>query len=257
MNVYWLEQSETDIAAGDDWLSAAECARLGAMRVAKRRADWRLGRWTAKSAIAAYLNLGSDLAVFSNIELRAAPCGAPDAFVDNEPAPLRISLSHSAGTAACALAEPGIALGCDLEQIEPRSEAFVADFFSAREQAFLARVPAEGGSRLVNLFWSAKEGALKALRVGLRLDTRSVVIDVLDSYLYNAAPLVWRRFHVAYRAQSIEGWWRDDARLLRALVASPPSSPPILLTPAAARQQISSSCSKLDWNPPRRGGRVA
>ena len=57
MNVYWLEQSDGDVPVGDGWLSAGERATLDRLRIPKRRADWRLGRWTAKCAAAAYLNL--------------------------------------------------------------------------------------------------------------------------------------------------------------------------------------------------------
>ena len=51
MNVYWLEQTEEDLPAEDDWLNASEMARLSGMRFPKRRVDWRLGRWTAKRAL--------------------------------------------------------------------------------------------------------------------------------------------------------------------------------------------------------------
>ena len=67
-------------------------------------------------------------------------------------------------------------MGCDLEMIEPRSDAFVADYFTVEEQALVARASAADRSRLLALLWSAKESALKALRAGLRLDTRCVIV---------------------------------------------------------------------------------
>jgi 4'-phosphopantetheinyl transferase len=54
MDVYWLDQTQADVPAGDEWLCAREAACLARLRFAKRRADWRLGRWTAKRALAAY-----------------------------------------------------------------------------------------------------------------------------------------------------------------------------------------------------------
>jgi hypothetical protein len=36
------------VPAENDWLSAIEGVCLNSMRFAKRRNDWRLGRWTAK-----------------------------------------------------------------------------------------------------------------------------------------------------------------------------------------------------------------
>ena len=54
---HWLQQSEEDVSTCDDWLSGDEAIVLRGLRFAKRRSDWRLGRWTAKCAVAAYLKL--------------------------------------------------------------------------------------------------------------------------------------------------------------------------------------------------------
>src|SRR5271167_4895888 len=151
MDVFWLEQSEADIPASDDWLSASERASLNAMRFPKRRADWRLGRWTAKRALSAYLNLPGDHQAFANIEVRPAASGAPEAFIANRPASAAISLSHCNGSALCAVAPSGTALGCDLELVEPRSNAFVADYFTAEEQDIVAQASAADGSYLPTL----------------------------------------------------------------------------------------------------------
>ena len=76
------------------------------------------------------------------------------------------------------MAAPHTALGCDLEEIEPRSAGFVADYFTQREAAAVAAVPATARDIAVNLLWSAKEAVLKARRTGLRSDTRSVELEV-------------------------------------------------------------------------------
>ena len=44
MDVYWFEQTEDAVLAGDEWLTSSEVARLSALAVPKRRVDWRLGR---------------------------------------------------------------------------------------------------------------------------------------------------------------------------------------------------------------------
>lgn len=77
MDVYWLEQTEADVPAENDWLNASEAVRLSGMRFAKRRADWRLGRWTAKRAVAVSLALPLDRSALAGIEIRQAPDGAP------------------------------------------------------------------------------------------------------------------------------------------------------------------------------------
>jgi len=175
MDVYWLEQGEADVARNDDWFSAGEKACLDAKRFPKRRADWRLGRWTAKRALAVYLDRPGDLPSLAHIEICPAPTGAPEA---DQPAGVTISLSHREGTALCAIAAPDAQLGCDLERVEPRSEAFVADYFTDEEQALIAGLPATDRPQLLALLWSAKESVLKALHEGLRRDTRSVTVSL-------------------------------------------------------------------------------
>jgi hypothetical protein len=76
MDVYWLEQTQADVPGADDWLSASEAIRLNDMHIAKRRADWRLGRWTAKRALAAYLDVPGDSQAITGMEIRPAPSGA-------------------------------------------------------------------------------------------------------------------------------------------------------------------------------------
>ena len=182
MDVYWLELRQADVPDGNDWLSAGELARLDAMRFPKRRADWRLGRWTAKRALSAYLKASGDLPPpLADMEVRAAASGAPEAFLAAKPAGVIISLSHRNGTALCTITPSAAQLGCDLELIEPRSEAFVADYFTGAEQALVAQSPAADRPQLLALLWSAKESALKALHEGLRLDTRSVTVSFGDA----------------------------------------------------------------------------
>src|SRR6476469_10047436 len=79
--VYWLEQTQADVPAENDWLSARESVCLSGLRVAKRRADWRLGRWTAKCAVASFLNLSMDAQDLAQIEIRPASSGAPEIFI--------------------------------------------------------------------------------------------------------------------------------------------------------------------------------
>ncbi|MGC4116639.1 MAG: 4'-phosphopantetheinyl transferase superfamily protein [Myxococcales bacterium] len=87
--------------------------------------------------------------------------------------PLTISLSHREDLALVALTDrPEAPLGADLEKCEPRSEGFVGDFFTEKEATeSFASADLE---RCVTEIWSLKEAALKALRLGLTVDTRRV-----------------------------------------------------------------------------------
>ena len=238
MKVHWLEQTEADLPANLDWLSASEATCLDALRVPKRRSDWQLGRWTAKCALAAYLSIPGDLQSLADIEIRPAASGVPEAFIAGQPAPASISLSHSNGTALCVVAPFGAALGCDLEVIEPRSDAFIADYFTGDEQALVAQASEAERSQLVTLLWSAKESALKALHEGLRQDTRSVTVSLLESDARAMASeeacsaqlgltllqsrSVWHELEVCHVDGAVfHGWWQQRGNLVRTLVAAP------------------------------------
>ncbi|MGA2360170.1 MAG: 4'-phosphopantetheinyl transferase superfamily protein [Terriglobales bacterium] len=237
MEVYWLEQTEADLPAENAWLSANEIARLNGMRFAKRRDSWRLGRWTAKRALASYLNLPAHPHVLKEIEIRPATSGAPEAFLANKPAVVTVSLSHRDGRAICAVAPSGVELGCDLEVIEPHGDAFLSDYFTAEEQALVARAPAMDRARFLTLLWSGKESALKALRTGLRLDTRSVIVSPDDeSFDLNG----WSRLQVRYtNGRIFHGWWQHTDNILRTVVAnSPPDSPIPLKIPVYLSDRV-------------------
>jgi 4'-phosphopantetheinyl transferase len=122
-----------------------------------------------------------------------------------DPAPVHISLSHRSGIAVCAVAAAPNRLGCDLELIEPHSAAFLADYFTPEEQAWVKGSSYDDWPQRLTLLWSAKESVLKALGLGLRLDTRSVCIrpTVLERSQDWAPLSAW-----AGQDEVFDGWWR-------------------------------------------------
>jgi 4'-phosphopantetheinyl transferase len=243
MEVRWFEQSLADVSVLDDWFGPWERSHLATLRFPKRRADWRLGRWTAKHAVAYDLNLPHDARDLAGIEIRPAASGAPEVFLGSEPANLAISISHRGGTAACAVATGGAMLGCDLEMVEPRSDAFVADYFTMEEQEVVRQAGPADRFALIALIWSAKESALKALHSGLRIDTRSlsVALDDPNTSVLNDVPSrapndpaamphflqPWGALRVSYMPHHIfHGWWFRCADLVRTEVSFPPTQPP-------------------------------
>ncbi len=240
MELHWLEQSAADVTAGDDWLSSAERLRAGDFKIAKRRANWRLGRWTAKHAVAACLHLSFEPANLAAIEIRPDTSGAPDAFIHGEPAKLALSLSHRNGIAFCVVAPSGTALGCDLELVEARIEAFVADYFTSDEQAIITQSTEAERDRLVTILWSAKESALKALRTGLRVDTRSVSAvaaewrdsgDGAGAVKITDESHAWSALQVTHADGKIfHGWWKCAHNLARTVVSIPSAGKPTALS---------------------------
>ena len=176
---WWLARGEDQLPAAGDWLSAAERGHAGALRYAKRRTDFLLGRWTLKLAVAKVLGWPDAPDVLARIESRPAPTGAPRLYVDGQPADRGVSLSDRAGCAVCLVASRAVPVGCDVELVEPRSDAFVKDYLTQAEQS-LAGPPGPPRDMAANLIWSAKESALKVMGTGLRQDTRSVEVDVTE-----------------------------------------------------------------------------
>ena len=219
----WLLQSSAAhpaIAQGiapEGLLSPAEAARLATMPVAKRRRDWLLGRWTAKRLLQERVaRRAGVLLPFSAFTIASDPDGAPRVIVDSLAAPgidalgsLPVSISHSNGQAFCGLhAGPGT-LGVDIERIEPRAPEFAQDYFTTPELAQLHAAPPSQRDLLTTLIWSAKEAALKSLRLGLTVDTRSVSCAPAEGY---GPSWGWGTLGVTSTLQAagagFAGWWR-------------------------------------------------
>ena len=217
--VFWLEQRSRDVPAGNEWLAPSELSRLAAMRFVRRREDWRLGRWTAKHAVLAYLDLPGGLGELPEIEIRPSAGGAPEAFLAGRRAAVAISLSHRMGVGFCAVAPYGTMLGCDIEAVEPRGSGFVAAYFTPEEQDLIRHTPRPGQDELIALLWSAKESVLKALGVGLRRATTDVLVHPAG----NAPPDTWGPL-CAHTVEGgvFHGWHRDAGSLVRTVAVAAP-----------------------------------
>jgi 4'-phosphopantetheinyl transferase len=201
--IVWLSQEMNDLPKADDWLSESEKKVLASFRFPKRRNDWKLGRWTVKRAIC--FRESKDLSVMPAIEVRAAADGAPEAFFRNQPADSSISISHSKSRSLCIAGPAKYALGSDLEWVELREKSFAHDYFTSEELSFLEKTTLDQAIA-ITLIWSAKESVLKALRQGLRRDSRSVLISPEfggDSESWNA----WRG-RCLETSRIFYGWWR-------------------------------------------------
>ncbi|MGZ6971666.1 MAG: 4'-phosphopantetheinyl transferase family protein [Thermoanaerobaculia bacterium] len=186
------------------WLTPFENAQLARLRVTKRREEWLLGRFAAKRLVseAAPEVLGRALSPEA-FEIASEDSGAPFAReISGERLPACITVSHSRDTAFCALlpaARDDGTIGGDVEWIEPRSPAFVSDFFTAAEAVVWEESPRAKRPLVANAIWSAKESVLKALSLGLSVDTRGVEIRLSNEPA--PGPLCprdegWRRFDV-------------------------------------------------------------
>ncbi len=209
-------------------LSEPEQLRLTQLKTVKRRSDWLIGRWTAKHLIQAYIERQTGVQMpLHTLTVMNDPDGAPhiiaacslqladyDLNLQSTIYNLQLSISHCNGHAFCALSDTcGMQIGADIERIEPRAAAFAEDYFTAHELAQLHDAPPDRRDELVTLIWSAKEAALKALRLGLTVDTRSVSCTIGASTPLAAA---WAALGVecapglcGERKCVLEGWWRQ------------------------------------------------
>jgi len=206
---------------GEQWLAPRERESQARLRLAKRREDWRLGRWAAKRAALAQGLVGELAAA----EVRAAPGGAPELWIAERRWPGTLSLSHSGGRALAALRADGEPLGADLERVEERSAGFVEDYFTPAEQAAWRSARLDARPLVATLTWSAKESALKALGEGLRLPTTSVEVRLLSEGGHEPG---WQALEVRVpgEATALTGFWRRDGPDLLTLVGPRLERPP-------------------------------
>ncbi|MDJ0755811.1 MAG: 4'-phosphopantetheinyl transferase superfamily protein [Ardenticatenaceae bacterium] len=229
MKIHWLLKH---VDEGGNWpnvpLHHAEAARLALFKSEKRRRDWLLGRQTAKQLLQQVLGryvtrpLRGDELFIGNHETGEpfVSCTKPELASR----PLTISISHGHDHALCAVAEVAdVRLGADLERITPRIRGFANDYFTLAEMAQVNRAGPANRDMMINLIWSGKEAALKALHKGLSVDTRSV--SCLFDQLPN--PDGWRTFSVEIDKRrlveplpSLHGWWRIEGDLVITVVAS-------------------------------------
>jgi 4'-phosphopantetheinyl transferase len=223
----WLNRHAAEVPPGDDWLCDAERYVQRRLRLQRRRADWRLGRWTAKCAVGAWLGIEPE-----RVAALRAPDGAPEAWLDGSPLPVSLSISHRAGHALAVVGPASTAVGCDLEVIEPRSGAFVREWLAPAEQRLVAEDPVQGQTLLANAIWGAKEAATKVLREGLRLNVRRALVS-LDGVEHPAGDDGWRGVSVDWRdGSAAAGWWRVEEGFVIVVLSDPPLGRPRALRPA-------------------------
>ncbi len=215
----WLTRALADVPQHDGWLSEREREIVSTLRIPKRRADWRLGRWAAKAALAAWQGVP-----VAQVEVLSAADGAPEALAGGARIPVGLSLSHRAGRALVAVGGVSGTLGCDLEALEPRSPAFVREWLCPAEHQLLNGLDEEQRDLAVNLLWTSKEAASKARREGLRLNFRQATVE--PGRLAHGSGS-WERLRVVWEDGPVElGWWRREPEWVMAVVGDPGSDAP-------------------------------
>lgn len=238
----WLARGEPHLPDDESWLTEYEARRAASMHYTKRRTEYLVRRLTAKHAVLATLGWQADVATLARVAVPNRLTGAPYVEVDGRALGLDVSLTDRAGWGVCLVGSDIGAVGCDVELVEPRSDAFVRDFLTADEQAVVgAAGTSEQRDLLANLYWSVKESALKVLRTGLRRDTRTVRVELDDPGLGEHG--VWSPLRVVssggHGPSVMPGWWlRDGHWLLSVAYAEPGPAPEGLESPSALRDAM-------------------
>jgi 4'-phosphopantetheinyl transferase len=133
-------------------------------------------------------------------------------------------------------------VGVDLEVVEPRTDRFVADYFTITERDHVAALPADRRDEAANLIWSAKEAALKVQQVGLRVDTRTVEVAFNNERSIDG----WSALTVMGRNGPMPGWWRRFGVFLLTIAFAEPVDPPQLLPNASDLDTASPRHSWVD-----------
>ena len=232
----WLIRHAAETPADDGWLTERERAVLNGFRYERRRSDWRLGRFAAKGAVSTWLGVSPE-----RVSVLAAADGAPEAWLDGRPAPVALSLSHRSGVALAVVCEPDVGLGCDLELIEPRSDAFVREWLDDDERRVLEHAPSAARPLLANVIWSAKEAATKVLREGLRLNVRHAIVSLAPANEngWDAVRVDWRD------GSSAAGWWLVEEPFVTVVLSDVPIRVPRRLPPLGRTPTGPSRCRPL------------
>jgi 4'-phosphopantetheinyl transferase len=141
-----------------DWLSVSERARLTSFGTSTRRATFLAGRWLARLSVQQWLGRASRPVLEVKAGGACAVAGRHDCFV---------SISHSAGFVACAVAPRPVGIDIESAARERDHLRIAGAVHSGLQRAELAALSGESRSRRFLHDWTRKEAWLKARQRGL------------------------------------------------------------------------------------------
>jgi len=150
-------------AAGRDWLSDTERARLDALSAPQRRAQFLAGRWGARQLMAA-AHGGDALADWCLDALHDAP-----PRLERGLQALHIAISHSGDRVACAVSAAPVGLDLEAPRRPRDIAALSTGVCTATEQARLQALPVAQRAGHFYRVWTLKEAWLKRRGEGVSL----------------------------------------------------------------------------------------
>ena len=225
--VYWHLTPIPALESAVSGLTLNELSIYQAFRFEQRKKAWLIGRYAAKTLLSRVLPDSPEIAA---IEIENDELGAPLGILKGKPVAGCLSISHSDDFGAAAYAPLGMRIGIDIERVAVRSSAFIQDYFTEHEVRLVDADERDAAHR-ATLIWSAKESALKALGVGLRLDTRSVAVRAVDDSDGLLNP-TWNRMTMGSNQFNAYpcAYWRDLGEHVVTMVILGASCQKIMLT---------------------------
>ncbi|SCK42137.1 4'-phosphopantetheinyl transferase [Variovorax sp. HW608] len=148
-------------------LSQAERERAGRFVFARDRERFVAAHVALRQLLSSHTGIAA-----SELEFVQGEAGKPSLI---RPAGLQFNLSHSKSVALIAIGTAGAEIGVDVEVLRsmPDADAMAASYFTEAEQRALAALPPARRERAFLACWTRKEACLKAIGLGLGVDTRS------------------------------------------------------------------------------------
>ena len=195
-----------------DWLHPAESLEYQRFSVEKRKRDWLLGRWTAKTLLKSCWLPEMEI---SALRIKSGENREPHFLEGDTLQPYTITISHGHGQAFCATARKDVLLGCDLEQVRDRSRFFLSDYFSRNEKSLEEKTDLESPV-FFTLCWSAKESVMKALKLGMKLHPKKIELVSLETGKEGWKTLIVRNL---VDDQLFYGKWIPEGELVYVIVS--------------------------------------
>lgn len=189
-----------------DYLIPTELERYKSFKFEKRQREWLNGRLIAKSLLKKIFPEQP----LSRMSIENELQGAPFYAIDQKRQPGSLSISHSGGV-TCAAFCPNVMLsvGIDVEKVETRPTGFAQDYFTTREITFITDKTQADHQFWETLTWSIKESALKALKIGLRRDTREIEIGFdHDQAISGGEWIPAKVMDLKNPPTQWQGWWK-------------------------------------------------
>jgi phosphopantetheinyl transferase len=198
--------------AWPDLLSPREEKILAGLGLVPRRRKWLMGRAAAKRLVRDMLGEGQ--VPEKKISVLNQPSGEPFVLIEGKGGwdyPISISHRSEVGMAAAPL-EGTARIGVDLETVERRDPALVRQFYTDGE-AQIVEAASEDRDEIVSRIWSAKEAVLKLLGLGLRIDTRGVLVNLVGE-AFAECPEGWQPVDVKVIAELPRQSMLDNLRVM-------------------------------------------